>query len=434
MKRLFLIVSILLPGFIAAVQGAEPPVSAATPLTLDECFQMALTQSESLAMIREQVLQFEARARQARSAILPDVNFLYTHFFQDSSASDSSGGGVGGTLTRNERPEAKITGRQPLFGGFREFSAWYGFKSLQRREELELLNAKKALYREVALAFYSVVQLETDLANNQTILTLTTDRVKELESRSRLGKSRPSEVLSVQSQVATLTAQDEKIKGDLWVARDLLSFLTGKNLQETPLSDTLPPVAAPADEASVLAFAGSVTEMAIIKATMDSDKYQVRYARGRFLPSVDISGNYYLKRVGFQENIKWDALLTVDMPIFQGGENLALLRQAQSQARWTEWSYRRLKREVESQIRRNFYTLKSSIAQVKALENAYAKSKESYESQVKEYRYGLVNNLEVIQALNTMQVSKRDLDRTDILNRLNYIQLQISTEQLPKMN
>lgn len=426
MKRLLLITLLTLPGFCAL---AEEP--AAETLDLEYCYRLALGQSESLAMIREQIMQFESKARQSRAAILPDVNFVYTHSFQDTSGVDSGSGGIGGTLTRSERPEAKISATQPLFAGFKEFYAWYGFKALKRKEDLELIRAKKELYQQVSRAFYSVIQLETDLKNNQTILNLTVDRVKELESRSRLGKSRPSEVLTVQSQVAMFTAQDEKIKGDLWVARDLLSFLTGKNLQGAALQDTMLSVDAPADESASLVHASSVTELAIIREDMESKRYQMKFARGSFYPDVDISGNYYLKRVGFQENIDWDALLTVNFPIFQGGENMAKLRDAESQLRWSEWSYRRMRRDVESNIRRNFYQLKSSVAQVKALETAYSKAKESYENQVKEYRYGLVNNLEVIQAMNTMQENKRDLDRTAIQNKLNYIQLKVSTEELP---
>ncbi len=426
MKRLILIALLTLPGIRAT---AEEP--AAATLDLEHCYRLALGQSESLAMIREQILQFESKARQSRAAILPDVNFIYTHSFQDTSGVDSGSGGVGGTLTRSERPEAKISARQPIFAGFKEFYAWNGFKALKRKEELELMRAKKRLYQETAQTFYAVIQLEADRANNRVILDLTIDRVKELEARSRLGKSRPSEVLSVKSQVAALSAQDEKIKGDLWVARDLLSFLTGKNMQNAALTDASDANEDLASEEAWILRSSSVTELAILKEDIVSKKYQVKYAWGSFSPSVDLSGNYYLKRVGFQEGIDWDALLTVDFPIFRGGENFAKAREAESQLRWSEWTFRRLKREVESEIRRNFYTLQSSIAQVKALETAYANAKESYELQVKEYRYGLVNNLDVIQALNAMQENKRNLDRTSVQNKLNAIQLKISAEELP---
>ena len=59
---------------------------------------------------------------------------------------------MGGTLTRSERPEVKFTATQPLFAGFREFYAWNGLKSLKHREELSLVNAKKALDADAVIA------------------------------------------------------------------------------------------------------------------------------------------------------------------------------------------------------------------------------------------------------------------------------------------
>lgn len=408
-----------------------PALHAEESMTLEQCYKLALGQSETLLMQKEKILQFKLKARQASSAILPDIDLIYSNFFQDTTGTDAGAGGVGGTLTRSERPEAKIQGKQTVFSGFQEYYAVKGFRAQQRKEQLDYRRAEQLLYQETARAFYSVIQNQTDLQNIRLTLSLTDGRVKELSSRMRLGKSRSSEVRSVESQLASLRAEEERLKGNILIAQDLLAFLIGRDAQNVILADTLPVPGALDSEQVYLARISSRTDLASLREEVEVSRNQVKYMRGEFFPTVDLTGNYYLKRVGFQEAINWDVLLSIDLPLFRGGENAAKLREAQSVLHWSEWNYRRFEREAASEIRRSYYTLKSSLAQGEALVTAYEKAKESYEEQVKEYRYGLVNNLEVLQSMNVLQAAKRDRDRTLIQNKINTIQLKVSTEELP---
>jgi outer membrane protein TolC len=415
----------------AAAPARAEQASSGTVLTLEDCYRLALNRSETLAIRAERLLQMEQLYRQAFGAILPDIDFNYTETYQDTDGVDSSAGGVGGTLTRSERPEAKISAHQPLFAGLREWSASKSVRADSRRDALLMERAKKLLFQQTAAAFYLVVQNETDLRNVQTSLRLTEDRVKELKGRIQLGKSRSTEIFSVESQLAALRAQQEQVQADLDLARENLSFLTGVEVSSGSIADRMGEIAEVQPVDAFLARSPARTDVKAAMETVESSRMKVRAARGAFLPVVALDGNYYLKRVGFQEPIDWDVVLSLKQPLFRGGALWTENRRMESVLREARKDLERVQREAESEIRRNYLTLRSALSQTRSLEESYRKAEASYQSMVKEYRLGLVNNLEVLQATNQMQDAKRSWDRAAVKSKLAYLQLKVSTEDMP---
>ncbi|MBI3292522.1 MAG: TolC family protein [Elusimicrobia bacterium] len=416
-----------------SAEGALPqsPSPSSSALTLQDCYHLALQRSEDLKTQSENIAQAEARYQQALGNVLPHLSFNVSESLQDTSGISGGDGGVGGTFTRRERPEVKFIVRQPLFSGFREFAAMSSFKSESRRATLLFNRASKLLFQDVARAFYLVVQLETDLGNIRTLIQLTQERVKELQERVRLGKSRPSEVLTVQSQQAAQRSLEEQIKEQILTARELLSFLTGNDVGERSLRDELPNSEIVEPEAMLLAKTDQRSDVQAQREQVLSQRARVQLAKGSLLPTASLLGNYYIKRVGFQSGINWDILLSLEAPLFQGGTARAQVKEAASQLQQAELRLSRLSRDVRSEIKRASVALASGVAQAKALEEAFNKAKESYTLQVREYRLGLVNNLEVLQAMNAMQDTRRSWDRTLVQSKLAFLQLKVATEELP---
>lgn len=410
--------------------GSTPVPETPSALTLAGCYRLALERSETQRIQEEQIEQAEARYRQALGSALPRVHVAGSELIQDVSGIGGGEGGVGGTLTRRERPEAKVVLRQPLFSGFREFAAMSSSKAEGRRERLLFTRASSRLLLDVAQAFYTVIQVETDLRNVQTLMALTQERIRELQGRVRLGKSRSSEVLSLESQLASQRAVEAALEGQRATAREILAFLIGQEVAQRPLTDTLPAVEAVEPEAQSLARAEQRSDVRAEWEEILARRAGVRLARGTQWPTASFLGNYYLKRVGFQSAIDWDVLLSVDVPVFQGGAARAQVRQAASELRAAEQQFAQRSRQARSEIVQTRLALETSLAQTKAFAEAYRKAKASYELHVKEYRLGLVNNLEVLQAMNMMQEAQRALDRALIQSKMDLLALNVATEEL----
>ncbi|MEW6042014.1 MAG: TolC family protein, partial [Elusimicrobiota bacterium] len=372
----------------------------AETLTLQQCYDLALKQNEPIKIQIEKIIQAEQKYKQAFGAILPRFSFYASDFFQDTSkATSDSASSVGSTFTRGERPEIKFVLRQALFSGFREFSTMSSLTHEKQKEKLSESRLKYLLYIDVAKAFYLVRQIEKNLENVQAIVKITRERISELRQRVELGKSRESEVLSAESQLSLLLSEEEQLKGQIRIARELLSLFTGQELGGAVLSDTMPEVENIEEENIYVKKVILRSDIKALQEDVLSKEFKLKTAKGALLPVANLTGNYYLKRVGFQEGINWDLLLALDIPIFQAGVARSQIVEANSQLASSRHQLELLRRQSENEISNAYHSLKSSIEQTKILKNAYDAAKKSYELQVNEYRLGLVNNLDVLQSI-----------------------------------
>lgn len=377
------------------------------PLTLDSCYQLALAQSESVALTEEEIAREEARYGLLRSGILPHMGFLATDRFQDTSgiASDSDS-----TFTRGDRPEAAFYARQPIFAGFREFAAMKGQKSEILASQESVFRSKILLYEDVAQLFYMVADRDREIESLQTLIQLSQDRIRELKKRVAIGRSREGEVLSTESQSANLESRLEAAKGFREASLQVLNTLLG--VQATALLDDQPEATTPAPLSDYLDSLAQRPDVQAAEARLQARRHYTEAARRRYWPTLDVAGNYYVKRTGFNEPIDWDVLFTLDAPIFTGGETKSILRQAESDERASTFTLSATRRTAQREVRERHRNLLSLLAQINKLRRSAELAERNYAIQQKEYRLGLVNNLDVLSALNIWQESQVALDTT----------------------
>ena len=389
------VMSLIWPAAIGWADEATP--SAA--LTLEECYQLALKRSEEIAIHQELIKETEGRFAQALSAILPRASFALSEKRQDGSG--------GSSFTLKEIPERKFVFTQPLFAGFKEFAAMAASRAERRQRRFEKTKAELILMVDVSNAFYFLQQQRKDRQAMETIRETLHGRLQELADREQLGRSRASERASAQAQLRRVEAQIEQAKSDEATAEHLLAFLTGLpfvgGLQD-------PQEGGPALE-RVEAYLAKVDRRPDVNATEQAWRVaqkQVAVARATLFPTVDAEANYYTKRVGVTQDIDWDATVTVDVPIFQGGQALGATKEASAKAREAKLRYDETQRAAELDIRDAHTKAGAALGRLAALEQALEAAEDSYRLQVEDYRHSLVNNLEVLQALQALEDARRD--------------------------
>ncbi len=393
--------------------------------TLKACYELALAQSETLKSSAQNILQAETRYNQALSTILPNLKFNVSSLIQDVDTHNNPAN------ARRETTLSKFTASQPLFRGFKEFAAMKGSKFETEKSKQLYKRASLLLYQDVAQTYFLIVRLEIDLKDVESFIQLTQERIAELKQRINLGKSRESELLSADSQLSSLLSNRESDLSAIAIARNLLSFLTGKEIGDTPLQSDLdsPTSLLSLDDAVKKALERS--DLMAVKEEMDAQRYAIRIAQSDHWPAADVIGNYYTTRDGSLEPIKWDLLFNINLPLFSGGLVNANVKEARSIYEQARLDVERLTRQIKSDVKSVHLTLESSLRQSDFLHDAYLKAKKSYEIQVKEYRLGLVNNLEVLSALNTMEQTKQQWDGIQVGTKLNEINLRITVEDIP---
>jgi outer membrane protein len=397
---------------------------AGETLSLKDCFKAALKRSEVLATQQELVIQAEENYRAAWGAILPSVTGSYSYFHRHAPDLTSSGN----TDSSSGQQTLKIMAGQPLFRGFRDFAALNAAKASITAQEQARQWAGTQLYRDVVQAFYTRLAVEKDLNVLDNELDLYQKRIKELQDRITIGRSRITELLTVQSAQAILKAQREQVSGQLYVAKEVLTFLTGLD-QDIKLDDM---DEVPSQIGSLESYQSKINarpDIMAAKKNVEAFKSKVSVAKGAHLPSVDLIGNYYADRPDLHKNGDWDMAIAVTLPIFMGGIISSNVKTAESQQRQSEIQLSRVQRLALEEVRSLYHNLKADLSQLAALQEAFNLSEKNYKANIRDYKLNLVTNLDVLQALTAYQDTQRSLEKIRYLTKIDYNKLEAAAAQ-----
>ncbi len=399
-------------------------------LTLDDCYRMALCRSESLAIDGEELVRIQADYDRALASILPRAAFRGSLTIQDSPETPGASS-VQKSFTQQKRAQYQFWARQPLFNGLREFHAMRQAGALYEAKEHELRHARLLLYADTAEAFYAVLQAEREAATTEAALRLAEERLEELVQRNRAGISRRSEVLAQEAEAASTRAQLERLRGLFAVAWEALQFLTGLDGRRI-LRDTFPdPREAPPLEECVERALRCREDLRSLERREAAAEEAVAAARAGYLPTATLEADYYTHREGITSGVDWDAVLSFEIPIFDGFQTRAAVMEARSDRRAAALALQRLRRDIELSVKRAHADLAASTAVRASLEKAMASAEETYEIVQAEYRRGIVTNIEVLSAFNTLQQTRLELDRARYQSKLARIRLEVQSGAPP---
>ncbi len=412
MKRIFIIAFIFL-FTCAAAYGAS---SDDKPLTLSDCYSLALKRSETIAISTEHINEADARFTQALGTALPHVSFSSTDTKRDASSSSLY------PLTSYER---KFVFKQTLFSGFREFIAMSGSKNERGQRVSEKERAEQLLFVDVSDAFYLLNEEQEDISVLEKTRAVLIKRVSELKDRERLGRSRKSEVVNAQAKLYGIEADIESVKMQITVARNLLEFLIGR--QAHKLDTTRKADFYPEQESYYIAKMALRPDVRAKEDALEVARKETGVAKSDLLPAVSVEGNYYASRNTTPADSKWDAQLKMDVPIFRGTETYGAITKASAKEKISELELMQAERLAKQEIRDSYAKFASAILVRTALKKAYVSALMNYNLQNKDYKLNLVNNLDVLEAIETLQDSRRNYIHAYYETRRLYWQLCAAT-------
>ncbi len=398
---------------IAFVEGLDN-----NGLTLEKFIEYAKNNNEIVKIQLRKIRQYEEKIVQAQGGILPAVSFSYQTYFRDTANNTISGQGT----------DSRIIVSQPLYYGSRKRETINISKSEKRIRELQLKNTLRKLESDVATAFYQIAQAESDSKNTNETITMMINRKNEINERVRLGKSRESELYVLDSQIAVLRANLQKLQGEYDKAVETLAFLTNLSTSVIKISDV---EFEPKYVDSVEQYISTIntrTDVVEVQEAIDAQLRRVRVAKASFSPTLDLNSYWYTARSGSLSNVSWDLYLLFGIPIYQGGILKSRVDEEVAKLEELNELYNMVLRSVKTEVRQPHTSLVSSISQVESFKDAYIKAKKSYDLQLKDYQLGLVNNLDVIQATFTLLDVKTNLDRSILRAKQNKVLLDIAVK------
>jgi outer membrane protein len=358
-------------------------------ITLEEAFRLALAKSEDLARQNEAVAGIEAGERAIRSNFLPRLNFGGTQFQQERPDSAAQG----------SRTQAAFSAHQSIFSGLRDYLSARAAGTATEAARLDLSRARQSLYLNVARTYLDLLAAQWDIEVRIEQLKISRDRLEELRSRANIGRSRPSEVLAAQSQLAQDEAQLQNALGGERVNQQVFKFITGVSEDMAPAHVHLPSV--PGID-GFLRGAEARLDIAARRKDVETADTLVKVQNRQRWPALSADGNYYVKRQDSLSDIHWDATLTLQLPLYTGGQAAAQIDRASAEKRSAELALAQARRQAETEVRQAYETLLYSVSMANTLYKAVKLGRENTQAQITDYKLGLVTNLDVLNAMNSL--------------------------------
>lgn len=392
---------------------------AATALGLKDFLNAAMTKNETSRINQTQKDQFAAKKDEAGATMMPQFKAIGAYVRQDVSQNSN--------INANSK-SAKLNLTQPILGLYKNRSAVDYAQSQLDAIGYSGDDAVLQVKLSINDAFHSVLAAMSEVQTDEQVKDIADKRVKEVNSRVKIGRSRAADLYAAQAQLANAEAGLEQAKATEVNARNLLSQLSGLPA-ETAIADS---TALPDHVDSVdryVSAADALPGIRYLNAQRNATDLQIKSIRDQRLPDLDFVANYYLRRDEPLDNVKWDVGVQLTWAIYDGGLISAKVRESQAINQMYGIEADQKRRVVDLKIRQSYDQYVASLKQIPILEKSLNLAQKSYDAIEKDYRLGLTTILEVIQSYNTVSDAKRLYSHQLITAKSSLAALQLNAGQ-----
>jgi outer membrane protein len=424
---------------LSVVKQSHPELATVSPvaqfnhdpkaLDLQTCFQLTAVRDDSLKISLQDIYIAQAQLSQSIAALWPTFTGTnqqeFLHYRTPNSNSISILGNSTVSGNRNYTSQSNISMNYTILNGGQNWNAVGASAAAVAAKKQTLARNYQTIYQDVAQAFYDVLQYEGDMYIQSDLIGALQARVDDLRDRVKLGRSRPSEMLQAQTDLANSKVTYEKQRGSLNAAKETLAFYIGIPSGYFTLKETIPFPSAAQLENYVRASLNRPDVLSQLESLRQAER-NLSVAQGQLWPTVAATGNYLASQDPTSNQIDATMTIEVSMPIFDGGLIIGQIHQNKELVRQSRLNVQQLQRTSDEDTRTAYANFNASVAQVIVLREAAQLAAKNIEAQVDDYRRGVVSNLDVLTALQDYQAARQDLHDANMGARLNLINLNVA--------
>ena len=396
---------------VAQEQGEGPL------LDLEYVLRQALGTNEVIAQADEEVNKSRLLRRMAWTAIIPQSSFNAS-FIRNNKAQviDFSIPGMdtpetgGFTITPLYDWNASLTISQPLYLGGRSFMTLKQSGINIGLSEDRLDTTTRETLFQVAAAYANVVKAQRNLEISRESLELSRRQLRQAEVLFRAGEAVRTSVLRAEAGVAAAELQAISSDNALAKAREDLAVLCGLRppFKLKPI-DVEPEL--PADDIEGLVHYGLAhrSELRAADRQMEIADLEVGKAFGEKLPSVFLNFNYTRQRAAFPASSFWKLILSVNVPVFDGG--LSTVNRATAEASYRQALLQRqlLRKRIRAEITQAYLDYTSVRRALLSAQKQVDLTRRTYEDIERFFKVGEATDLDVQDARQRLIDAEREL-------------------------
>lgn len=377
-----------------ALELGEPTeFRAGDPLSLQTAVLLTNQANELLAFEGENYLQAIIDRQRSVASFLPTIGLAPSFVFRDSTTTVAPG------LSDETLVDVPLSGQISLFDGLRNLNQLEASDLTIEQRLWLLLDLRESLLLDVARVYYEVLRAEHLVVVLENSVAVQQERVRDMLSRQRVGVARPLDVAQTQAQFSQTRVLLLNARSAVQTGRATLAFLTGAEVQTSPLTDEFPLPEQPRTLDELMAVANAQRkDLAAAAAAAEVARREVDVAIGQYAPSVRLNFDYFLTRESLPDDRDWTGLLVANIPIFTGGRIQADVREAWSRFRQTVLLYYYLRRQIRQDVEVAMEDVKTSILRMAELREQLRAAEEALRQGESAYKAGLGTNLERIAA------------------------------------
>jgi len=415
---LLLCLACLAPG--AQPAGALKPAGGL--ITLEQAYDLAMRTDQSIRTAYWEVKKADLMPWGALAKIGPQINgsasYSRSETTTDTTVLEKSPAGPAAfaeqtALAHTGYGSAGITAQQPLID-FTFFPTYRLAKLSKVATRLaHQFTIRETLYG-VASAYYAVIKQQSLVNVNREALTLTEGQRDLAEKRLKVGEVTRTDVLRAQVTVEAARQTLVQSESALELNRNTLANIL--NLPpNTPFSvvepagfrTALPSFAELLDQAYHRREDLRVKEIAI-----DQDIARRGQVLGQFAPRIVAEFDSALAHTSGTSNSSttdWQATVTVQVPIFNGGQRQVDLRTADYQIEETRLAKDLAAKGVESDVKQAWLNVRTFEQTLKAARVQVVAAEQSYHDLQIQYRAGTATSVDLLSALNDFNTARQNL-------------------------
>jgi outer membrane protein len=357
--------ALALAAFVMAPAALALASRPAASQTLQEALALAYANNPTLQSARAQLRAVDENVPQALAGWRPTVQI--TSGVGQATTSTNSADRVAARWRSRDVVSTQASVTQPIYRGGRTTASTRRAENQVLAQRARLLATEQQVLSDTVNAYVAVIRDQEEVrlnVNNEQVLTR---QLQATNERFRVGEITRTDVAQAESRLAGSRAARADSEGRLAISRATFTRLVGQAPERLVAPQPLRQAAANAREAATLAAQNNPNVVAaLFDEAAARDLIDVNFSS--LLPQVSVTGTSFRNdnsttSVDTRINgTQVTANLTV--PLFQGGSEHALVRQARQSAQQARQVVEDQRRAAGQQATQAFETLTAARAQV----------------------------------------------------------------------
>lgn len=390
-------------------------------LGLQEAVELALKNNFDIRLQSNQAKIAKNNVSLANAGILPRVNgnFSNNYSIQDGKQTLSNGTTQERDNARNSNTNYGFSLNWQIFDGFAMFANYERLQQLQKSGELQFRMTVENTIANVINTYYDLVRQDQQIKSLQTALEISQMRLKNSNSRYKIGKASKLEVLAAKVDLNTdttnLLRQLDNYKKTQTQFNELLArdILTPFQVNEDIMMDVKLSYAALKTQTDTKN--PELLQAAVQQQIARLNQKQVRAAR---LPGVSLNSGYNFSNstsaLGFARESSAQGItygITASIPIFNGFLQSRNEKNAALNFDNSKLQYQQTQQRVNAQLQMAYQTYQTNLDLVTLERENQDIARQNLEISLEKFRLGSISNVEFREAqLNFLNAFTRYTD------------------------